>query len=53
MEHQRRANSKKIPAEALTKLKKQHSMERMFTVLAVAVMIGIFCVISAASSRFG
>lgn len=52
MERQRRANGKKIPAQALKKAKRERKMNLIFTILVVAVVISIFSMISAAVSRF-
>ena len=50
---QRRANSHKIPADVLAANKKERRRYITFAVLVIALAFGIFCVVTAATDRFG
>lgn len=52
MEQQRRANGKKIPSQVLKKSKEKRAMGIAFVILVVAVVFGVYSVVSAAVSRF-
>ena len=52
MEHQRRANGRPIPKEALKQQRVRKAMQALYVVLVVAVFIGVYSVVDAAVDRF-
>ncbi|WP_312612816.1 GldG family protein [Oscillibacter sp.] len=52
MEHQRRANRGVIPGEVQRKARKENTLQITCLLLSIAVIIGIYSMISAATSRF-
>lgn len=52
MEHQRRANSGVIPAEVRRQRRRENRLRIACLLLTIAVIFGLFCVISAATDRF-
>ena len=52
MEHQRRANGRPIPKEALKQQRIRKAMQALYVVLVVAVLDGVYSVVDAAVDRF-